>query len=187
MARSIIPPSGEHPLPLPTPEQRNPPHRPAQSDPRAIAGAAKKLAKLLVEWDHQITLEEAEQDLTAALAAGRCDGYEIAKHLEDRRGYSPDSELVSDLDVASHYLSEAHKTLVKEWVQVNGIRPKFKVGDEVETKRFGRCVIGAINEETANYVVQNEVFRRDFPNQPSTAGYYVPFERVTAVGADAEA
>lgn len=187
MARSIIPPSGEHPLPLPIPEQRNPPPRPAQSDPRAIAGAAKKLAKLLVEWDPNTTQEEAEQDLTAALTAGRSDGYEIAKYLEDRRCYEPDSELVSDLDVASHYLSEAHKTLVKEWVHLNGIRPKFKVGDEVETKQFGRCVIGAINEETAQYVVQNEEYRKAHPNQPGTSGYYVSFERVTAVGAAVEA
>jgi len=141
----------------------------------------------IIEWlgdDYQEDMKaDIEEHLIEAMKDNPgLDGYDIAKHLDNRFMWECNAELVSILDSALSHASTAHSERIKEWVKANNIRPKLGVGQKISSSMFrGEGTITAIMEDRACYVVQNEEFRSTHQNQPPTSGLLVPYEQAKQI------
>lgn len=175
-------------LPLDTPEQPNPPPRPAAHDPAIIEAVARDLMPAVIEWlgsDYDGNEATLLDDLRYACEYWHEDGYERCKRLENKH-WDCNFELAEIMDGASH--SSVVRAATKVWVTANGITPKLAVGTAVEVTHANQMTdtgtIVAIHPETAEYVVQTTDYLSRFgtgtPPQPQS-GYLIPFERVRAM------
>jgi hypothetical protein len=88
------------------------------------------------------------------------DGYLLARALEGF-GWSPSAQLVGVLDSARIILRKAHEAFVMRWVDEEGIKPKYGVGDRVvvELARGGESLpatVSVVLFKTAQYHVRLE-------------------------------
>ena len=87
---------------------------------------------------------------------GNENGYEYAKHLEDRySAYHVDSIIVEALDSIQWDLYRAREEKIKEWVKKYNITPLFRVGDMVNHRR-GKNTIHEIDYERAQYKINTD-------------------------------
>lgn len=101
---------------------------------------------------------------------GNENGYEYAKHLEDRySAYHVDSIIVEALDSIQWDLYRAREEKIKEWVKKYNINPLFSVGDMV-SHRHGKNTIHEIDYERAQYKINTD---------KDNSKYIVNFEDVT--------
>lgn len=142
----------EAPLPLAYPEQPNPSPRPTSRDEKVRLAAVNSILSEVIEWlaGERYDRDNLVADLLAV--AGEHDGYRAACQL-DRRGWSPDENLVDILAGLASAVMGAERDAVKVWAEVNGIKPHLSIGDVVITRR-GPGPIGKIDEETASYIVE---------------------------------
>lgn len=102
------------------------------------------------------------------------DGYGMARKLE-RDGWEEDRYLVDLMDEGESALRDAHKELVKQWIEVYGISPSRNIGDTVSTTHWHRKgqvgTITGIYEDDAKYAVH-------FPDQPLTSAAILMYEEV---------
>lgn len=162
-------------LPLPTPEQPNPPPRPTRNDPRVVEATARAALKDVAKWlgaDYNPD-EDAElvEQLMGAIYYDE-DGYARAHYLDSRFGWSVDFALCEILNDADTHC-ETHKRVV-EWVTANGITPKFAVGDIVKTKKNGTGPITRVDAASALYVVCTDEYVTQHPE--GNGGYLIAFE-----------
>jgi hypothetical protein len=137
--------------------------RPNARDEDIRLKAATEMAPKVVEWlqaegDSDSDVESVAIDL-ASVVDYREDGYEIAKALDDRFGYSPNASLVDVLDcfgfVVRKHLVEAEK----KWVLGNGLKGQeigsmvIHTGRALINKRNHSLGIVCNNEETGKSTV----------------------------------
>lgn len=157
------------------------PARPTRNDPAILGEVANRLADDVLKWlgDKHTKREEVVSDLIKCIRGGYSNGYAIARDLERRCGYDPNSELVDILDGAPFY--DVHKSAVKAWVAEHAITAAFAVGAEVDTPH-GRGEITQVNADIAEYLVR----LYEPPNPHSGDGYIghcIDFEAAKAVEA----
>lgn len=166
-------------LPLETPEQPNPPPRPKLGDPGVRRRAAEMAAESIDDanwWQGEMEDREWVNDLEYMIQER--DGFRACRRLQDRHGWDPDSELVEILDYP--WLDSALNDAVREWVNINGIRPHLAVWDTVVVKGHKEYVgvIIKIQPNVACYTVE-------FDGGKYTAS--VPYEDVSAVSSESSA
>lgn len=76
--------------------------------------------------------EDRISQLTASIRSQYCNGYDIAKVLDDREGWNITVDLVDDLDAWSTHASEAVQEAETSWALRNNIQPQLKPGERVE-------------------------------------------------------
>lgn len=138
--------------------------RPSIRDDEVIEKTVLELLPRIQQWaasngeaDTEQQLEETKSNLIDAIKDSHdYDGYSIAKYLDDTHCWSPDSELVEELDSIHFLLSRFEEEHTKEWVKFFKIKPELKVGDPVvfghKLQYFGH--IHEICESTAKYRIQ---------------------------------
>lgn len=131
--------------------------RPSPYSKENIARAAKKHSVELAQQWSDWTAEEWEESLIRHYRP-HLNGYELAKEME-RDGYSPDAEMVNELDTFDHYVSSCGREAEKEWVKLVGFNPEFSVGDDVDLGerfkdrgQYGK--VSRIRHESAEYEVK---------------------------------
>lgn len=120
--------------------------------PRPIADisvykiVSEKIIKQLNQYSSEdyddVSVEELAEVLNRSYDL---DGYKLAKKLEDKYKWEPDTSVVEKLDSANNLVSIELDRLIKEWVITNEIKPKYKEGDVViihvrNEDRFGSIV-----------------------------------------------
>lgn len=177
----------DQPLPLPTPEQPNLPRRPRTGDHETISAAATSILPEIIEWMGPDYDESKKADIEEHLIEAMkdnpgLDGYDLAKFLDDRFRWECDAELVEILDSALSCAGSIRDRRIEEWVKANGIHPKLEIGRKITSFLFsGEGTITAIKENRACYVVKNDEFEKQHPDQPATSGFLVPYELATAI------
>jgi hypothetical protein len=159
--------------------------RPDQYSEDNLRFAAEKLADAMIaDGSLDGDREEVVADLADVLKDGHHDdGYQLARSLESYHCWSPNTGIVEHLDMAWHYVNEAHRKSVKEWVDANGIKADRKVGDPVRI-RDGRKpelidgVIATIYEDEARYVVCCQSLGHVPEGQFGTRGIYKDYDQV---------
>jgi len=111
--------------------------RPGYSDEVVLQAVVDGLLPDVLQWGSYSETEAPEvgDELRKTMETCR-DGYHMAKHLEDRYGWDPDSELVDILEGANFH--GAVNNAVVAWLRDNGVKPAFEVGREVTVKLNGR-------------------------------------------------
>jgi hypothetical protein len=143
-------------LPLEIPEQPNPPPRPGRLDPSTLREAATDALTRVENWSNYEPGDDDLTDLMEAIKRHDADGYRMAKLLEGKFGWDPDGELVEILDRSFAY--EPHVGAVKNWVHVNTIKPKLKIGDTVSYRGDAYTIIHILHE-TAEYEIKKDKHR----------------------------
>jgi hypothetical protein len=134
---------------------------PTRASIEVVAAVAKKLTPKVIEWENQPESDhqEVEDTLKELLTNNHdWDGFQLAKDLDDG-GWCPDAGLVEILDEATHLQITEHGRLVKEWIEANGVQPKFQVGDKVSFRLSFKPHTGTIKKvypETLQYVIDQE-------------------------------
>lgn len=166
--------------------------RPGMNDPNVVAKHMEAIREdvrkyLIQEGESEPDMEQAMEDVARAMQF-EFDGYRIAQDLE-HLGWSADAKLVELMDTLANERSDAHRTIVRQWVIDQGIAPKLAVGDQVsftqrrpEGNRF-EGEITKVDGEHAQYTVfvpslghvrESALTRRGI----QTLGTIVPFEDV---------
>jgi hypothetical protein len=159
----------------------------------AAAEAAQEISKRVIEWleeaGEQVTSDGSEAEIEGHVKQviekniHNLDGYELAKEMEDRFYYEPDSDLVEIMDNAHCAVLDAHDRIVEKWIVENSIKPRFAIGARVSFKRnqgdklLYNGEIVHINEKQGKYTV----FCEDLGHVRSgcgTHGVVLPFEAV---------
>jgi hypothetical protein len=149
-------------------------------DESVMQAVAVALAPKVMQWDPEGEYEQTELvcDLVKAFDnAFDWDAYKLARALDDA-GWEVDSSLVDVLDAAASHAYQARDKAIREWVKANDIRPAFKVGDKVQTKRRYNGFEGEItriDEELGRYLVFSEA-RGHVRTGQGTHGTYMDFE-----------
>ncbi len=94
--------------------------RPSPCSKGVNAAVAKKLAPAIAAWmEDGASAVDVEPDLVKTLSI-RSDGYELAKALEERCGYSPDAQLVEILNRVGSLRQIECDRLQEAWVKARG-------------------------------------------------------------------
>lgn len=148
--------------------------RPSASDAYVRRRAAEIIFPRVWGWLGREHGGCAEPDVIRDLmrvARPHADGYELAKTLERDCGWAADDSLVDIL--GSDWVDDAVNELTGQWVRCLGIRPRFKIGDNVTVKRQRRSEVAGIvvkvDEELAQYGVR-------YPDMPENSWTVVNFE-----------
>jgi hypothetical protein len=132
------------------------PQRPKYHDEDVLKCAAELLTEEVVGWSNgQEPHEQVLADLIEALSFGKTDGYELANKLQ-RKGWTPDAQLVEILDTADYRRSQAHKEAVMAWVKAHDLKLQLQMGAVVSIEHDGKMYQGEIvnlNHEVAQYTV----------------------------------
>jgi hypothetical protein len=122
---------------------------------------AKYTGEILNKWcNNNVDLEECIEYAEDVLKWHKNDdGYTLAKEFEDK-GFSPDSQLVDELDCVSYESIQILERHNKKWVAENNLKLVFEVGDQVlvklSMKGTKECEIMKLYPETMQYVVWYE-------------------------------
>lgn len=110
-------------------------------------------------------------------------GYEIAKHLDDRgnASYDIDPMFVDFLDNYGWRRREVFDEIIKEWVKIHDIKPKFNKGDKLianeylnrDYKSNAIVYVTGIKSDTARYLIDAD------PNR--NGGTVFDFEKVETI------
>lgn len=170
--------NAETALPPDYPTQPNPPPRPSPLDDAIRLKAVHSIASDVAEWLD----EEAEDNdelielLTATMPrSSHIDGFKWALKLQDKYHFDGDSRLVEILEGVG--LWSAHRDAVMRWVNANGIKAAFAIGNRVLTEDHGPGTITSIYPLTAEYVIRTE--DRQWTEEQS--GYLIPFEKCSEI------
>lgn len=154
--------------------------RPTLFDESVIQAVAVAMAPKIIQWDPDGSYDQTElvADLVKAFGdAYDWDAYKIARALDDA-GWEVDASLVDLLDAAASHAYQARDIAIREWIKANGVRPAFKVGDMVQTKRRTNGFEGEItriDEDMGRYLVFSEA-RGHVRQGQGTHGTYMDFE-----------
>lgn len=154
--------------------------RPTMFDESVMQAVAVALAPKIMQWDPEGEYEQDElvADLVKTFDdALNWDSYKLARALDDA-GWEVDSALVGVLEEAESRAYEARDKAIREWVKANDIRPAFKVGDMVQTKRRTNGYEGEItrvDEDMGRYLVFSAA-RGHVRQGQGTHGTYMDFE-----------
>lgn len=162
--------------------EREFPKRPGRYDEAVTKKVAQALLDDVAEWaDSADDKDRILADLTKILGDSfDDDGYAISKDME-RRGYSPDADLVEILDRASVERYSAHKEVMADWVRANDLTLSIPVGAAVSVKMGGKDHVGQIRDRdpaTAQYAVFIPALGH-VRSGVGTHGVIVGFEEVT--------
>lgn len=125
--------------------------RPRNPTREMQAIAAKKIADELIKWG------DFEEDDYAGIiddilkVGPRChhqNGYELAKALDTRCGWSPDASVVEVLDGFWSFCHDEVRAAEKQWALENPMVAPFTVGTTVDTGGHGVGKIEAISSHT---------------------------------------
>lgn len=158
------------------------PKRPGRHEEAITKRAVEMLLPEVRNWLGDEADERILTDLIDAAKYGNDEGYELARSLE-RRGYSPDAELVEILDSMTLCRYEAHKKAVAAWVRAHDLRLDLAIGSPVSLVVSGKNQVGEIRDlrpETAEYVVFIESLGH-VRSGVGPQGVIVGFEGVAAV------
>lgn len=114
--------------------------RPTRDDPFVINETSERVCDEIMEWlkcngedfDRKEILEHAKEIIMQSW--GIYDGYYLAKKLEFKYSYCPDTDLVDRLDGTRSIINIAYEKCVTKWIQENNILPKINVGTKVKFK-----------------------------------------------------
>lgn len=163
-------------LPLDYAAQANPPARPSAFDASIRAKAVQSIVKDVADWLEEEVSNELIYLLTETMPWNvHIDGFKWAVALQDRYLFDGDSALVEILEAAN--LHGAVRDAVKQWVEANGITPKFAVGTRVQTLSLGAGTITRIDPEAAEYVIRTE--NRTWAD--NEFGYLIAFEHCSEI------
>ena len=136
------------------------PARPTEKDPRVAQALVPLMLPRVTEWCLSSGDESAKdpanqaeigEQLEEAFGATDCDGYALAKYLNDRFYWDPDVDLVDILDSAGHRQGEVLRQLTDAWIRETGLQPKHTVGDQVKIQYASRGM-GSAGRKPAEYV-----------------------------------
>jgi len=161
--------------------------RPTEKSPAVLHKAALALIDDLSRNNYDIKHDEA--DNVAKIIRYHRDGYDVAKAFESE-GLLYDDEITADtvsiLDSVDVHVRKAWNEEQAKWMAENGIKPCFKIGDEVRTvagsardldSLTGKIV--DIDEKTGIYTVCYGALGHVSEGY-GTRGRNLPFENVVA-------
>jgi hypothetical protein len=133
----------------------------------------KVILYLSDDW-HESERESVKEQISDVLRENS-DGYDMARELESRHHWEQDRTLVDLMDEGEIYQRQAHKELLKQWIEVYEIQPSRKIGDRVSTTNWHRK--GQVGEITKIYEDRAEYAVR-FSDQPLTSAQLLEYEEV---------
>lgn len=108
-----------------------------------LAELAAVLAAELHREGHVRDPERAARDI-AAVAQMRLDGYQIAKKLDDEKGWRCDFEIAEILNGFSSMMRGALEKLEAKWARDNAIEPPHPVGTRIAIRTGAGVEYGVI-------------------------------------------
>lgn len=108
------------------------------------------------------------------------DAYTIVKELDQSHYWQVDTELINIMEDVGFMRHKAHNTLVSEWVDRNGVCPKYSAGQRVTFKHHGVDQVGevlTVEGKQAQYLVFCESLGHVRKGN-GTHGFYLNFEDV---------
>jgi hypothetical protein len=141
--------------------------------------AIDMLAVDCLRWSNDVSLDDWKRALGCAYLGDN--GFEIARDLDryaNVRGI--DAELVEILDSASSYVWDAHRKLVKEWVDASGVKPSLQIGQRIRSRYHNGAISGFVEQE-ASYLMIPDGEEDRFQNG---GGVYVPYEEAEVIAAE---
>jgi hypothetical protein len=156
--------------------------RPNRNNPKIIEQVKTRIVEDISRWlNNEVSFETIFSDLEDVVFLH--DGYARARALE-KKGYTPDTELVEILDEFDTYFYEEIKVAEKEWMRLNDNVLILEVGDAVSAETNKKFIAGAIIEvhaDTGYYLICSEAEGHKKEGL-GVHGVYVAFEKVTKVG-----
>jgi hypothetical protein len=159
--------------------------RPKMYDKLVTKNVALALLPKALKWA-DVCDEYAEQhlkDLEDALENAHST-FSIAKRLDDLT-WNVDDALVDILEEHEELRYNLHKDAEREWVEREGIRPKYAVGDTVKflydprcTKMVFRGEIVKVSGDTAQYHIFSAGMGHVRPGVNGTTAIVVDFENI---------
>lgn len=134
--------------------------RPDIYDPEVLLEVARKLAPKVMAWDSEG--EYDPEELAESLRKGMedafdFDAYKIVRALDDD-GWMVDAELVRIFDDALPLALNERDKAVAKWAQEQEVKPVFKIGDRVQSRRRFNGSVGEITKvdaEKGRYLLFN--------------------------------
>lgn len=134
------------------------PPRPDERCDAVLDAVAAKLLPAVLEWLGDEAADDKpeyiQQQIREALRyAWSWDGYEITKALRD---WECNRDMVDIMDAAWGYARDAHDAQLAAWVSDYDIKPKFALGETVDTMAGRETVRGeivGIDTKRATYTV----------------------------------
>ena len=143
---------------------------------------AKFTGEILNKWcNNETDLEDCIEYAEKVLKwNSNEDGYTLAKEFDDE-GFSPDSQLVEELDSVSYETDKILKKYINKWVQENNLQLVYKIDDKVLAKIAGKggieCEVMRLYPETMQYGLWYESIgdakgnRHSIVNSENVLGY----------------
>ena len=142
------------------------PSRPREKDADVIQEAVKVALPRFIEYCESGGGETRglDEDLTALLGGFYTDGYAMARRLEREFHWAEDRELVDLCDGLGNALCDAHRKIVKEWIDAFNVQPRFKIdtlvyvvvpckkNDRIQREKL-EGTITAVDEARGEYTV----------------------------------
>ena len=94
---------------------------------------------------HDMSFDCAASDI-AAVARRHMDGYELAKELDQWKGWHITTEIVETLDGYSSAAGSIVLKAQREWVERNNIQPPHEIGTRVRITWLRETVEGVIHD-----------------------------------------
>lgn len=135
--------------------------RPTELMPSSKEYAIKAINGLLNRWEKEDFVDEGLAQHIYDNYLHCHNGYEIAKALDDDWGIQPDTDLCDALDGIHWVKTDCINEQTKEWVKLEQIDLRYKVGDTVQVdiefpdsdKGVHEGTIITVDKELAKYTV----------------------------------
>lgn len=152
----------------------------------AALETAKEVKRDCFDLREEDTNELAVQIASQARHA-HMDGYELAKQLDSRCGWSPDTVMVEALDNWSSNARRELEKAQKAWRDETNPQPAFNVGDRVKTNR-GKT--GVVTDTNYQYGIAQYLMKEDgdeMADGPSQRRTVINYEDAQAADAASNA
>lgn len=146
--------------------------RPSNNDKKIIEAAVDKYLEEFLRWNeveiykdcdfYEQHVQDVENDLLKCVNY-YSDPFDIASDLDRMSNWNPNKELLDIIESTQWEIGNQHKAAVKKWVEDNGLKLEFDIGDMVKFKKpqAGICSgeITKLYPETLKYLVFNKAAR----------------------------
>lgn len=126
-------------------------------------------------------LDELAEQIASQATGPHTDGYDLAKRLDTRCGWSCDAVMVEALDNWSHHARHVLEEAQKAWREATNPQPAFGVGARIKLRRGGT---GVVVETDYKYGIAQYLVKEDGDEQadgPSQRRTIINYEDAEAV------
>lgn len=117
--------------------------RPKQDDPRVNERVFAAIMPEIRVWLGKEYREDADEQIRGMLKDSWADdGYKLARWMERKCNWSPDTGLVDILEGVEGERFKAHREIVAEWVAGSGRQPTYAMGSAVQYEGAAGKIVG---------------------------------------------